>query len=249
MTNITVGQTPIVIDRRSHEPFEEQLYSQIKNLILRHQTDSNLTDPSLLAKELDISKEVVIHAFGRLVDERYYEIDEKGKYQISYKELVWVSTDSLSSVADIIHAHGQELYIDPLKVETIICDQAIQELTGFPIGAKLFYQDRVYYGDNIPKAIYRVYYLASIFPDANSEQNIHRPYYHITNYDIKVSPVERYVMSVRLPDDINNLLNQKSGTAGFCVVEKIFTANGVQSTFAEGYLNSNYIFQYKTKVE
>lgn len=249
MTNKTVGQTPIVIDRRSHDTFEEQLYSQIKNLILRHQTDSNLTDPNFLAKALDISHEIVIEAFERLVDEKYYEIDEKGKYQISYKELVWVSTDSLSSVADIIHAHGQELYIEPLKVETLICDQVIHELTGFPIGAKLFFQDRVYYGDNIPKAVYRVYYLASIFPDANSEQNIHRPYYHITHYDIKVSPVERYVMSVRLPDEVNNLLNQKSGTAGFFVVEKIFTSEGILSTYAEGYLNSNYIFQYKTKAE
>src|SRR5690606_2436653 len=109
----SIGQSPIVIDRRSHEPFEEQLYSQIKNLILRHQTDTNLVDPDFLSRFLEIDKVIVINAFNRLVDEKFYEIDNKGHYQISYKELFWVSTDSLNGVADIIHAHGQKLYIEP----------------------------------------------------------------------------------------------------------------------------------------
>src|SRR5690606_1154346 len=124
----------IIIDRRSHEPLEEQVYSQIKSLILRHQTNPKLVDPNFLVKALNVEKSIIIKAFNRLVDEKYYEVDEKGYYQISYKELVWVSTDSLYSISDMIHTQGQKLYIDSLKVEMIICDQTLSELTGFQKG-------------------------------------------------------------------------------------------------------------------
>ena len=39
-----------------------------------------------------------------------------------------------------------------------------------------------------------------------------------------------------------------NGTAGFKLVENLYNNDGLQTTFAEGYLNINYIFQYKTQL-
>lgn len=241
------GHIDIVIDRRSSESIEDQIVFQIRNLILRHQDDSILTDVEKLSVLLDVPRDIIIRAFNRLIDERFYSIDHQGKYYISYHEMVWITDESLYSIADVIRSLGQELTIECTQRKEITSDQHTQQETGFPVGTRLFYQERIYYGDRHAKGVFKVYFHADTFSDANSDENSIRPYYDFISYNFFTTPVKREFQVITLPQDINYILNQRKNTAGFKIVEMIFNQSMMQTVYAIGYANSNYLLKYKNK--
>jgi len=248
MTIKTTLQLPITIDKRSHESYEDQLYSQIKHLVLRHQVVNNLCNPFYLAKELELPIGMVLEVFDRLAKNHFFTKIDDHTYDIAYKKVMWETSDTFSSIADMIIKSGEDLNIDTFNYETLICDKKLSELTSFPIGTPLYVQDRIYYGNGRPKAYYKVYFNANLIKDAQSKENLTKPYHVFTGYNIKESQAARYIQSLTFPDYINKYLDQMNGTAGFKLVENLYNNDGLQTTFAEGYLNINYIFQYKTQL-
>lgn len=113
----------ILIDNKSGVPIYDQIYSQMKSLIIRGEIPENTLLPSIrgLAKDLRISFITTKRAYEELEKEGFlYTVPGKGCYAAP-RNAEWIREENLKKI---------EEYIDRIAELAAVCGLSREELDG-----------------------------------------------------------------------------------------------------------------------
>ena len=136
----------------------------------------------------------------------------------------------------------QKPSVKTIFTKEVICDEFLSHKTGFNIGDMLIHQLRLYYGDYYPK-YYTNTYISKKCMDKHhlSIKDIEKSsYIKILNDHNITFKSKRILKGIKLPDEVNDYLNQPHGTAGLSSFETHVDDDGEILIFSFVYMNMNY---------
>lgn len=112
----------ILIDNKSGTPIYDQIYSQIRNLIISGKLEENEMLPSIrgLAKDLRISFITTKRAYEELEREGFiYTVPAKGCY-VSRRNMEWIREENLKKI---------EEHMEKIAELAVPCELSYEDLT------------------------------------------------------------------------------------------------------------------------
>ncbi len=233
----------VTLDRRSNVDFETQIANELRNKIMLNKLDPKLLDASYLASILNIDEKTVINGFNKLVSGEVLSFDRKTKsYYVNYKEFTIIDNNQAITYHDLMKKLNQKPSVKTIFTKEVVCDEFISHKTGFNMGEKLIHQVRLYYGDHYPKYYTKTYFSKKFMEKYQFKiQNIEKTSYIkvLKEHNITFKS-KRILKGVKLPDEVNDYLNQPHGTAGLSSFETHVDQNGEIIIFSFVYMNMNY---------
>jgi len=233
----------ITLDRRSNIDFETQIANELRNKIMLNKLDPDLLNVSHLSSLLKVDEKTVENGFDILVDSEVLSYDKKTKkYYLNYKEYTIIENNQAISYHELMKKLNQKPSVKTLSTKEVICDEFLSHETGFHVGDKLFHQVRLYYGDHYPKYYTNTYISKKCMDKYQlSIKEIEKTsYIKILNNHHITFKSNRILKGIRLPDDVNDYLNQPHGTAGLSSFETHVDQDGEIIIFSFVYMNMNY---------
>ena len=236
------------IDYRSNEAIEVQLYKQLKVLILTHRFSLELLEPLLVASMAKVDLPAAQKAFDILVQDQILGINENQKYFMAYQEIADVNQKTTYSVIDIIKLLKQELTIKTFGDKYLNSNLTELYNLGFEKNEVIYYHERIYYGDNLPKAYMKLYFSKKHLPNCDQEDMRLVPYYELVafNVDDKLKS-KRTLNAINFSDKINQHLNQSKNSSGLSTNEFYYDKDNKLVLYVKMYLNLNYFLRLKGK--
>ena len=143
------------------EKIEEGLYAP----------QSVLPTESILTSRYGVSRNTVRRAIARLADESYVQsIHGKGVVVIYRKAPAnMFSFDVIESMKEAADRNHREYHTKVIHFTTFTVDDYLSRKTGFSVGEKVYYIQRVRYFDNMPMILDNNWFLARVVPRLTPE--------------------------------------------------------------------------------
>lgn len=242
----------IRLDRRSSLSLNQQLYNELKSMILDRQFRyrEKVCEIKQCAELLGMTQSEVEKAFDQLLKENLL-IQEGGIFYVNQYDFSSDFFSKIVKVYDAIKEMGLEPSVEELSRKIFKVDKHFSEKSRFKIGTKLLYMRRMYKGNGQPLILLDLYYDLDIFKDL--DQHIHNelPIYELLfhRYQNIITKSHRIIDVVNLPKDISNIFHVKTQTAGFKVSAFTYNQHEQLVEYTEGYSADNYLYEFELPIK
>jgi DNA-binding GntR family transcriptional regulator len=229
--------TDINIDKRSKISYDKQVQQQLRSLIARGvlRKGTDLIEPRLLAKELDIETSMVESAY-RLLEKEKRVTYQNESWKVSIANIPKIFFEEFISIYDSIIKNAKS--IPSIKTLEIDLDKHVKGNIALSLGQNTaLYCKRIYYGNEVPFVYANIYFPVGRFPNLEEELRKDKPYYKEMNamYGVKLSKSTRTIKGLNLKKREADYLGVPEGTAAYLTVVKNFDEDGNVFEISEVY--------------
>lgn len=227
----------INIDKRSKVSYDRQLQQQLRSLIARGllRKGTVLTEPKLLAKDLEIEQNQVENAYHLLEREKRV-VFQNEIWKVSFASIPKIFFEEFISIYDSIIKNVKS---NPtIKTIEIDLNKHVKGDLAKDLGSTVaLHTKRIYYGDDIPFVYANIYFPKGRFPHLEDELKKDMPYYKELKgqFGITMSKSTRIMKGVNLRKKEALYLGVPEGTAAYLTTVKNYDSQGLVFEISEVY--------------
>jgi len=229
--------TDINIDKRSKISYDKQVQQQLRSLIARGlmRKGTDLPQPGLLAKELEIETSMVESAY-RLLEREKRVTYQNETWKVSIASIPKIFFEEFISIYDSIIKNAKST--PSIKTLEIDLEKNVKGNIALSLGQNIALNTkRIYYGNEVPFVYANIYFPAGRFPNLENELKKDQPYFKDMNalYGVKLSKSTRTMKGLNLRKREAEYLGVPEGTAAYLTVAKNFDEEGRVYEISEVY--------------